>query len=798
MRAPADQRVLLRWLFLALGLLIVLAPGLVLHSLFLSDWAELLYPNDPRHRARLLGWLYVLLLPGGLLCLATARGLNRSKPWARWCGILTCLLLLAGFPWLTIAGAVGLYVWIARPPLLGKTAQPGQSAPAQPSKDYWTSKRRSIALPAISTVVGFAALLMAGWLVRYARRAGLVAPETGWEWWVYLSVSLLAQTAVHEFGHATMAWALHSHVKVISIGPFTLSRDRYGFQFHFNWQRLLDTSGYMGAVPASETNLRLRQIAIVAAGPIASMLAGLVFLALFFGMLDAHWQGYLRIVAYNAAIGLYYGVANLVPLGYSDGSMLFHLILGTRPGHQLLGNVMMARIQEDADACHNQADFEKETDLRQKALQKAVDAGAGNEMAIATCHQYLGHARVAAEDWRGAEREFRRCLAFEAECAGQPLLAANAWSGLQKACVERHRAAEAKLAYTTAVALIESRQKNRDRVGLAVTHVMLAQVHLRAGSLERAQEEAGAGLKILPSGQERLLLRAMLYAVRAQSELGQTFVDSGLASATRAADILRSGQIPPGRRNLAWDDLGELGEGLWEAGQPAAAVELMHESIDRLETGEAAATAARYRIKLAGMLRHLGRLEEASRLLPAETGLADLSRRLLLAERARHHLAAARPTEALADSQELLLLWHAEPSDAAPEIAAAKCLLAQACLDAGGWEQAEALARKAAEALAPGPSPEAAACLVTRALARWRGAREWTPSFIAQARNLIETDPLLTPSAKARFLEAEARRLERHGRPDDAEALRESTPAQWSILGIESQAVSGTLAAVPG
>ena len=61
----------------------------------------------------------------------------------------------------------------------------------------------------------------------------------------------------------------------------------------------------------------------------------------------------------------------------------------------------------------------------------------------------------------------------------------------------------------------------------------------------------------------------------------------------------------------------------------------------------------------------------------------------------------------------------------------------------------------------------------------------------------METDPLLTPAAKARVLEAEAARLARHGRPHDAEALRHGAPAHWRILGIESQPVPETLAQVP-
>ncbi len=443
--------------------------------------------------------------------------------------------------------------------------------------------------------------------------------------------------------------------------------------------------------------------------------------------------------------------------------MLFHLILWTRHGRALINHLQAAQIHEDADACHGRADFEKEVELREAAMLRAQEGGAGSAVAIALCHQSLGHARLALEDWPGAEAEYRKCLGFEAECALHPPLAANAWLGLERACLERHHVAELGRAYAGAVPVIEGRKKDRDKIGLAVARSMLAQVHHRAGSFDKALQEITEALRILPGGRDRLMLRAILYSTKAQCELGLGSVERGLAAARQAADILRSGKLPSAERNLGWDELGELGEELWRSGQDALAVDLLREAIEQLELGGAAATAAQYRIKLSAVLRQLGNLDDAWRWLPNEGHLSVNSRRCLLAEKARLELAAGRTEEAVADCRNLLALWQTAPNDPVVETAAAEALLAEAYLDAGDYTQAEALARRAAEVLGPWQHFEAAGCLVTLALAQWRITSEWAPDSLDEAHRVIQADPLLSPAAKKRILDSHAARVERYG-----------------------------------
>jgi tetratricopeptide (TPR) repeat protein len=213
--------------------------------------------------------------------------------------------------------------------------------------------------------------------------------------------------------------------------------------------------------------------------------------------------------------------------------------------------------------------------------------------------------------------------------------------------------------------------------------------------------------------------------------------------------------MPETRRNLAWDDLGDLGEVLWRAGQTQLALDRIGETISRLEEGGARTTAAGYRIKLCAMLRVLGRTEEAARWLPEEIDLPPHLGRALLAERVEMHLAAGRANEAVAASQTLLELWCAEPVDCLTESAIAEGLLAKALLAAGNFAEAESHAHRAADLLGPLSHVEAAGCLVTLALAHRELTGEWESAMIEEARRLIEGALLLTPAERQRVVESE-------------------------------------------
>jgi len=258
--------------------------------------------------------------------------------------------------------------------------------------------------------------------------------------------------------------------------------------------------------------------------------------------------------------------------------------------------------------------------------------------------------------------------------------------------------------------------------------------------------------------------------------------------------IVRSEKIPKPRRNLAWSRVGELGTRLWRAGQSESAVTLLQEAILKLELAGANTAAARHRLKLATLFRQLERLQDATSSLPKQENLPLVLLRYLFAEKARLELGTNRPDDATVTCRKLLSLWRTEPDATAEratvERATVESLLAMAYLEAGENAQAQALARKSSLVLGPWQHHENLGCLVTLTLAGGESGPLWTDSWVQKGLRQIQADPLLTFAEKARLLESEGNRLERHLRLEEAQRLHDASSEQWRNVSTESQPVN--------
>jgi tetratricopeptide (TPR) repeat protein/Zn-dependent protease len=752
-----DRRVLIRWMFDALGFLLIFAHNFVVHNLLLADfWGSLLFGQGSAAYAFLMAAAYLYLIPTSLLCWITAAGLKRNSRWVRPVGIFTCVLLLFGFPVLTLAGAIGLHL------LTGKSSRDHEAdsnAAIKPSTDFWSARRKSKAQPMVLTILWSAAFVLQAWFSAYARHAGMPTWHPGFKWWLWFSLFLLVHTALHESGHAIVAWAAGFKLEVVSIGPFTIWRDHSRFQFRFDLGRLFESGGYMGAVPVSDKNLRGNEIAVIVAGPATNALTCLVLLAVFFSLPGSGLQNWWWMASFNAVIAGILTIGNLIPVGYCDGTMLYHLILWTPAGRILLDRKRVLQMEQEATALHGRAAFEEEIALRTAMLDRSLAFGQENAFMIAACHQALGSAFVLVDDYPAAEFHYRKCLTFEAELAANPTMAGNVWSGIQLCSIRRQHVIAVGPAFASAVAVLEKQKTAAGQVGgSAVTFAMLAQAHERNGAFETAIDEIDKGLRALPRGVGGLAVRAHLLRSKAVCRLNLGEVEAGLDAARKAAELFRSPQIPPARRNLAWEDVADLGYAIWGAGQSTLAIELMRDGISHLESNSAS-TARQYRIKLAGVLRQVGFPDDARAALPQEPADRPALRRAFLRERAQ--LVSSHPGQALNDCRELAALWRAHPYAPAPEIASAEALLAQAYLAAGNLVEAECFAREAAELLGAWQHPDAASCLITLGLVKLQSTGEPDVDRIAEGFRLIETAPLLTPAEKARRKEAEIARIRR-------------------------------------
>jgi tetratricopeptide (TPR) repeat protein len=758
MRHLPDRRVLIRWMFNALGYLLIFGHRFVIRTvLHAGFWGELLFGKNTAGYFFWMAAATIYTLPTALLCWLTAAGLKRNKRWAFGVGVATCGLLILGFPWFTFAGGLGLYVLLTTSPAPAPAAIP---AGTRPSTDYWGAKRRSKAQAIVQSLLWFGVIFIQIWFSLSAQRAGMPEWHPGWKLWFWMCVFIFVNTALHESGHAIVAWAVGFTVRVFSIGPVTFWRGGHGPRFRIDWGRLFDGGGYIGAVPVCDRNLRWNEIAIIAAGPVTNALVCLISLDVFFALPGTAWQGWWWVAALNACAAGLMAIGNLIPVGYCDGTMLFHLILNTPAGRLLLDHRRVTEIQEEAIACHDRADFEKEIALKQAMLDRALEAGPENAFVIAACHQALGSAYVQIDEWTAAELHYRKSLEFEGELAANPTLAANVWCGLQLVAVRRLDSAAAGSATASALALLErQRSTGPDRNGPALTLLMIAQVHERNGSYRAALREIEQAFRVVAGGAGTLSLRAHLLRLRALCSVGANDIEAGIAAAEEAAGLFRSGEVPGRGRNLAWENIADLGAELCRTGLAETGLDLLHEGIEHLEAGGARFVAARFRIKLAQILLQAGRIEEAGSALPDEQALAPRLRRPYLAARAELHLARGQCEPAIADARELAELWRADPLGPVREVSCAEALLAKAWLAAGDFATAEALAAGAAEVLGPLRHPAAAGCVITVALARSQAGAGWDRSFFRAGLELIESAALIGAAEKARLRRAESARL---------------------------------------
>jgi tetratricopeptide (TPR) repeat protein len=741
-------------MFNGLGYLLIFGREFVVRYLVHADFWVRRLAGDGVGSGRVMAMATLYTVPTAVLCWLTASGLKRNRWWRFAAGVL----LLAGFPWLTIAGCVGLYGLFAMP---AEAARSAGVAPAGRSTDYWRAKRQSRVQPVFQVVLWFFAFFIQAGFAVYAHRAGMPAWNPGVKWWLWLFPFLLLNTALHEAGHAIVAWAVGFRVRVFSAGPFTYWRGRSASRFAVDWARLLQ-GGYMGAVPVDDRNLRWNQIAVIAAGPATNLLVCLISLDAFFALPGTVWQAWWCVPAVCAIASGVMTIGNLVPAGYSDGTMLFQLIFQTTAGRLLLENYRIHRLDEESSACRDRADFRKVIELKEEMLRLALAFGNRNAWMIAACHQDLGSACVAIDEWAIGEHHYRKSLEFETEVAATPMLAANLWCGLQLTAMRRYDAEEARRAYEKAIAILESQKQTRGAAdGPATTFGMLAQAHERTGAFEQALAAVQRGLKALPAGPASMLSRAHLLRCYAMSRLGANDAADGLAAAQAAGDALRSADIPEGRRNLAWERLSDFGAALWRLGAASMGLEYVREGIQHLEAGGAGFVATRFRIKLANMLRQDGRLKEAAAVLPAEEDVAAELRRAFLEARAELYLAHGRGEAAVADARELVERWQSLGAAAPTEIASAQALLAKALLATGDADAADALAATAAEVLGPRQHPDAASCAITCALASRPTMPGEQEHRVAAGMWLIDTAVLVSAAERARLREVEMARVRR-------------------------------------
>jgi tetratricopeptide (TPR) repeat protein len=619
------------------------------------------------------------------------------------------------------------------------------------TEDFWDRGRESPVEWLRDAV--YLGLIYAGvqLLIQNEPRVEFIAPP----WLFLISGGLLVVTTIHEVGHTLAAWLLGFRFRAINIGPLTIVKDDFGHRHvRFEWRRLLNNGGYGAAVPVSEKHIRSTEMMVVFAGPFASLNASLMCWFVSLKAPGTPMQDYWGLPAVLAILFAADFATNLLPIGYSDGSMLWHLLLWTKHGQDLYASLLASKTHEDAIRCLATQDFAGEVQLRQKALDQMLTRNVPPSVQLGHAYQTLAVAQLNHWQLNEAAESLQESLAVFGRCrGGDPVGEANSWNGLATIHRMRHNPEETLRAQDSAMDSFErARAGNLDRMSQAGVAAEIAQLHASAGRYEEGILEARRALALLPDGAKYLFLRATFLRFRMRCEAGLGNAEQATETTLEATRILRSPEIPTPDRPRAASELGNLGLAVWSAGgcNPA---ELVRHSIEALEKHGGSSRAVGLRIALAAVLRSEGRVGDAETALPPEADIEPKHRKIFLEERAAIYLETGRVREGLAESRAALELADDNPAELGP----AQANLAEFLLADGNIAEAKAFARRACNQLLPIRHPGAADALVTLALI---GPNESAGPMIEEAIELIRKAPLLERGSKDRALDGITRRLQ--------------------------------------
>jgi hypothetical protein len=189
---------------------------------------------------------------------------------------------------------------------------------------------RFIVFLIFTLAAGFGLGWLLAWLDERLGRQTSSSFELGWPHLLLLPVVYLVVITVHELGHVAGGLLVRFRFLLLVVGPLKLVNSQAGLKFEWN-TNLAMIGGLAACLPTDTHNLRRRFIALVAGGPLASLVFGLAVSGL------AYWLGpRTSLPAFALLItgimSLAIGGVTLVPgrtAGFmTDGAQILQLLRG--------------------------------------------------------------------------------------------------------------------------------------------------------------------------------------------------------------------------------------------------------------------------------------------------------------------------------------------------------------------------------------------------------------------------------------------------------------------------------------
>ena len=324
------------WMF-ALGAILFLRSALF-SVLDIASWPDAHLPPTLlsagiRAALPLLGLLY------GFACWTFWSGKNSARTWGLVASgantLLGCLFLYMDRRFLTApvtaflnpdalllgVGLAGLIAFRRRDLIKAEELSqplPGDSTNAIVNRAIW-----------IAGTGGFISAMT--WWWRWAESNNLVWVRSSFLHDLFLLLLLeLLMVAIHEFGHAAAAALLAMKLRAFIVGPLQWRVREGKWEFRFILSGFLAIGGATAVAPTDPNRPLWRDVCMVAAGPVASLAAGLTGLWFTLAAPGHPWQQEWLPLSFFSTLSLVTAVLNLIPFRtrafYSDGARILQLL----------------------------------------------------------------------------------------------------------------------------------------------------------------------------------------------------------------------------------------------------------------------------------------------------------------------------------------------------------------------------------------------------------------------------------------------------------------------------------------
>ena len=147
--------------------------------------------------------------------------------------------------------------------------------------------------------------------------------------WPWILLIIFITVILHEAAHASVGLAFGMKLRAFVIGPFQWRIRDGRWTYRFVPAAILSFGGSTGIIPTNPNQSRWIEIAMIAAGPLINLLAGLATVLGVIAAKGHSWERYWQPLAFFALVNIVTFAVNLVPFRpealYSDGARMSQL-----------------------------------------------------------------------------------------------------------------------------------------------------------------------------------------------------------------------------------------------------------------------------------------------------------------------------------------------------------------------------------------------------------------------------------------------------------------------------------------